>query len=338
MAPVLQRDKVLGLLLSEQAARDFGPRVGDLLREVPHRLVNPASGPGPDGTYAIDIAFISRDVTGKSSKTELAESLRRFYEILRASPGLAWVHGHSAGADRPIYPELRRRGVTVTTSSGANAESVAQTALTGLLALNRRLPELMDAQRRKAWEPLLGPRAPRDLHQQTAVVVGLGPIGQEVARLLKALRMQVIGVRRNAVQTPPCDRTVAFGQLRGVLPIADWLILACPLTDETRGMLDADTIGLLPRGARVINVARGEVAVEQDLIAALESGHLGGAFLDVFEKEPLSPQSPIWNLKNVIVSPHSAGHTTGHYAAVGEIFLDNLARWRDGRPMRNLMA
>jgi phosphoglycerate dehydrogenase-like enzyme len=115
------------------------------------------------------------------------------------------------------------------------------------------------------------------------------------------------------------------------------LVLACPLTQDTQGLLDRQAIGQLPPGARIVNVARGEVTVERDLIEALESGRLGGAFLDVFEREPLDPASPLWALPNVIVSPHSAGHTTGHYAAVGEIFLDNLARWCDGRSLRNTL-
>jgi phosphoglycerate dehydrogenase-like enzyme len=325
----------LTLLLSKQAASDFGARIGEVLRDVPYRFIHLESEPDAGGDFGAHIAFLSREVTGKSSKTELTDSLLRFYDIMHGSAQLQWLHIHSAGADRPICAELRGRDVAVTTSSGANAEPVAQMALTGLLALARRLPELMDAQRRKSWEPLLGPRAPKDLRDQTALVVGLGPIGQEIARLLKALSMRVIGVRRNASPCPPCDETVAFDRLPEVLPRADWLVLACPLTDATHGLLSSKTIGQLPPGARIVNVARGEVAVERDLIEALASGRLGGAFLDVFEREPLNPASPLWTLPNVIVTPHSAGHTAGHYAAVGEMFLDNLARWRDGHPLRN---
>jgi phosphoglycerate dehydrogenase-like enzyme len=325
------------ILLSDQAAEQFGPGIARIFQDQPYAITRPSDPPQADGSYDIDLAFISRDVTGKSSKTVLTDTLLRYYEILRHAPRLAWVHGHSAGADRPIYPELRSRGVTVTTSSGANAEAVAQMILTGVLALSRRLPELMDAQRRHAWEPLLGPRAPRDLAGQTALIVGLGPIGQEAARLLKMLRMQVIGVRRSEAATPHCDRVLPFGRLDEALPLADWVILACPLTDQTRGLLDAARIALLPAGARVINVARGEVAVERELAAALASGALGGAFLDVFEVEPLAPQSPLWDIPNVMISPHTAGQTSGHYAAVGELFLDNLARWRSGQPLRNLM-
>jgi phosphoglycerate dehydrogenase-like enzyme len=327
------------ILLSDQAARYLGPRIAQRFHQMPYRLVSPDQAmQDSDGTGRdIEIAFISRDVTGKSTKHELTESLQQFYRVLRAAPRLAWVHAHSAGADRPIYPELRGRGVTVTTSSGANAEAVAQMVLAGMLALNRRLPELLDAQRRRAWEPLLGDRAPRDLRGQTAVIVGLGPIGLETARLFKALHLRVIGVRRSDAAAPPCDQVLPLARLDEVLPQADWLVLACPLSADTRDLIDARRLALLPPGAQLINVARGEVAVEPDLIAALSERTLAGAFLDVYAHEPLADSSPLWALDNVVLSPHTAGHTSGHYAAVAEIFLDNLARWRDGRAMNNLV-
>jgi phosphoglycerate dehydrogenase-like enzyme len=328
-------NRPLTILLSRLAARDFGNRIDEVLGDLPHRFIHLEDQPESNGHFGTDIAFMTREVTGNSGKTDLADTLVRFYEIMRGSPSLRWMQTHSAGADRPIYPELRSRDVIVTTASGANAAPVAQMAFTGLLALARRFPELMDAQRRKAWEPLLGPRAPRDLKGQTAVVVGLGNVGMEIARLLKALEMHVIGVQLTGAPCPPADETVAFENVREVLPRADWVLLSCPLTELTRGLINASTIELLPPGARVINVARGEVIVEDDLIRALQAGRLGGAYLDVLVKEPLSPASALWELPNVIITPHTAGHTTDHYAAVAEIFLDNLARWRDGQPLRN---
>jgi phosphoglycerate dehydrogenase-like enzyme len=328
----------LRLLLSMQAQQAFSDGIGRALDGLPYQLVTADDVLRHGAPGEVDIAFVSRDVTGKSSKTDLTESLRDFYTVLHASPCLQWVHGHSAGADRPIYPALRARGVAVTTSSGANADAVAQMVLAAVLALGRRLPDIMRAQQQRAWRPLLGERAPRDLRGQTAVVVGMGPIGQEVARLLRMLHIKVIGVRRSNEVLPECDETIALSRIDDVLPRADWLVLACPLTDATRGLVDARRIDLLPATAYLINVARGEVAVEEDLADALASGRLAGAFLDVFETEPLDAASPLWAIDNVIVSPHSAGHTSGHYAAVGEIFLDNLARWRRQQPMRNRMA
>ncbi len=319
--------------MSRHAAGEFGAQIAGLLQARSWRYQHPedemTAGNGAD------IAFLTREVSADSGKTVLAESLLRFYAQMRSSPDLQWMQTHSAGADRPIYRELRERKVIVTTSSGANAVPVAQMALTGLLMLARRLPELSLAQQQRVWAPLLGVRTPTDLRGQTAVVVGLGAIGLELARLLKMLGLRVLGVRRSATPCPDIDETLPAIRLPEALARADWLLVTCPLTDETRGLIDESAIRQMPKGARIINVARGEVLVEADLIAALQSNHLGGAHLDVFVQEPLPTNSVLWQLPNVIITPHSAGHTSAHYAAVGELFLQNLARWRDCLPLRN---
>jgi phosphoglycerate dehydrogenase-like enzyme len=195
---------------------------------------------------------------------------------------------------------------------------------------------MMQAQSRRAWIPLRGERTPRDLAGQAALVVGLGPIGREVARLLTAIGVRVVGVRRSAQPVEHCDATISFAQIREALPRTDWVILACPLSDLTRGLIDAEALRLLPPGARLLNVSRGAVVDEAALVEALRSGHLGGAYLDVFTREPLGPDSPLWSLPNVIFSPHSSSYSLGYADRVGEIFLDNLTRWRDGLPLRNV--
>lgn len=317
---------MLNILLSNEVSQRLYSDIRRILAGRPFRLLTPHTvDAGP-----VDIAFISRDVTGASSKTQLQRPLLEFYGPLRASTRLGWVHTHSAGADRPIFTELLQRGVCVTTSSGANAPIVAQTVLGAVIALARRFPRLAAAQREHAWCPLLTD-APRQLAGQTAMVVGFGPIGQRIARLLEALDMEVLVVRREAAG----PNTIAFDDMDQALPRCDWLILACPLTSVTRKLIDARRLALLPDGAHLINVSRGEVLVEADLIAAMEQRKLAGAYLDVFEQEPLHAASPLWDLPNVIVSPHSAGHSSGNAAAVERIWLDNLARWNQGEPLKN---
>lgn len=288
-----------------------------------------------DDAVTVDAAFISRDITGLSLKHVVLQELAACYRVLRRSPQLAWVHTHSAGADRPIYAELMDRGVAVSTSSGANAEVVAQTALGALLALSRRFPQLMAAQARREWAPLMAGALPPDLAGQTVVLVGWGPIAQRLQPLLALLGLRVIVVRRSEAPAGPGIETVRFSALKTVLPRADWLLLACPLTAETRGLVDAEAMAALPRGAHLINVARGEVVMEAALIEALRSGHLGGAFLDVFETEPLPPASPLWSLPGVMVTPHSAGPAAGNAARTAAIFIDNLGRWLRGEPLHN---
>ncbi len=323
------------LLLSAFAARIWGARIAAAVAPEDIAFVTAEEAIASDAPCDADIAFMTREVTGKSSKNNITPELRDFQAVLRRSPKLRWLQIHPAGAERPIYRELRERGVKVTTASGATAVTVAHSTLGALIALNRRFPLLADAQRRHAWEPRLGERSPRDLKGQCAVIVGLGPIGRHLAALLKMLDMRIVGVRRKPEPVAPCDQTITYEELRGVLPGADWLILCCPASPLTRGIANASLFAAMPDGAGFINVARGEVAVERDVIDALASGKLGGAYLDVFEREPLDPASPLWDMPNVIISPHTASHSQGQNEAIFEIFLDNLQRWRSGQKLLN---
>ncbi|MDH6166218.1 phosphoglycerate dehydrogenase-like enzyme [Variovorax boronicumulans] len=315
----------LRILMTHEAAQRAGAGIAEALNGRSHVLVDT----GDDA----DVAFVSRDVTGLSTKHQVLPQTQQFHDALRGAPSLRWVHAHSSGADRPVYGELRARGVEVTTSSGANSGVVVQTALAGVLMLARCFPQLLAAQREKTWAPLVGSGLPRDLAGQTAVIVGWGPIGQGLGALLSALGLQVIAVRSSTSAD-----SVRFEDIHTVLPRADWLLLACPLTDRTHGLVDADALALLPPGARLVNVSRGEVVDEPALIEALRSGALSGAYLDVFAHEPLPVDSPLWDMPNVIVTPHTAGHSDGNEARVAALFLDNLKRWNEGQPLLNRVA
>jgi D-2-hydroxyacid dehydrogenase (NADP+) len=323
------------LLLSAHALETWGARIAAAVPQGDLAFVTAEAAVASQAACDADIAFMTREVTGASSKGNQTPELRGFETVLRKSPRLKWLQIHPAGAERPLYRELRERGVKVTTASGATAVTVAHSALGALIALNRRFPLLAEAQRRHAWEPRLGERAPRDLEGQCAVIVGLGPIGRTLARLVTMLGMTAIGVHRGAAAVEPCARTLPYGALMQALPQADWLILCCPASPLTRGIANAAAFGAMPRGSHLINVARGEVAVEADLIAALASGQLAGAYLDVFEREPLDPASPLWDMSNVILSPHTASHSQGQNEAIFAIFLDNLTRFRAGQRLRN---
>lgn len=313
----------LRILLSREAIAKWGERIADVLGERAYELVTPED---ERATFA-DIAFVSRDVTGLSTKHKVLPDTQRMYDALLAAPNLRWVHIHSAGADRPVYVELAKRGVEVTTSSGANAPVVAQSAVLGLLALARHWPLLMAAQRERRWAPLIASGLPRDLHGQTAVIVGWGPVGQEIGRLLLALGLKLVVVRQSADPVGPGIRTVGDDRLREVLPGADWLVLACPLNEQTRGLIGPAELALLPRHSGFVNVARGEVVAQEALVGALQAERIAGAYLDVFEHEPLPASSPLWELPNVILTPHSAGFSDGNEERVGIKFLSRLKEW-----------
>ncbi|MCE3273206.1 MAG: D-3-phosphoglycerate dehydrogenase (phosphoglycerate dehydrogenase)-like protein [Ramlibacter sp.] len=319
----------LRILMSHQAAAQLAAPVRRVLGDRAHALVAPDH---PDAALA-DVAFVSRDVTGASTKHQVLPPTQQMYDALLRAERLQWVHIHSAGADRPVYVALRQRGVGIATSSGANAPVVAQTALLGLLALARHWPLLLAAQRRHAWAPLIASGLPRDLHGQTAVVVGWGPVGREIGRLLQAIGLSLIVVRRTAAAPAAGVRTVADTDLHEVLPAADWLVLACPLTQRTEGLIGERELALLPPHCGVVNVARGEVIAQEALVEALRERRIAGAYLDVFAHEPLPADSPLWDLPNVIVTPHSAGFSDGNEERVAGMFLDNLGRWTRGEAL-----
>lgn len=328
--------QTLRILMSQQSIDRFGASVKAVMGQNAYELLALEDAVLAHRTDA-DVAFISREVTGASTKHEIHPALQKVYELLRQSSHLQWVHIHSAGADRQIYLDLQARGVKVLTSSGANAQVVASVALAGILALARRFPLLWAEQQAKHWRPMLGERMPRDLPGQTATIVGWGPIGQKLGHLLQALGLHVVAVRQQLAakthQDEQAVEMVKFDHWQQVLPQTDWLVLACPLTERTRQLVNAHALSLLPQGAHLINVARGEVVDEPALINALQSGHLGGAFLDVFAHEPLPVSSALWTLPHVMVTPHAAGHSDGNEQRVGQMFLDNLRSWVDGNSL-----
>ncbi|MBI3372550.1 MAG: D-2-hydroxyacid dehydrogenase [Betaproteobacteria bacterium] len=281
-----------------------------------------------DECKRIEIAYFSEDV--------VPDFGRQFFSACYKAQRLRWLHAFNAGVDHPVFAQMLGRGVRVTTSSGANAGPVGVTAAAGMLMLARGFPGWMAAQRRHAWEPVRGGSVPEDLSGQTLLLVGLGEIGKTMARIAQALGMRVIGVRRSSRRPDdPVDEMHPPAALDWLLPRAHWLALACPLTDQTRRMFGAARLALLPKGARIVNVARGELIDEQALIAALVGGHLGGAYLDVFEQEPLPAQSPLWDLPNVVLSPHNAAASSGNDARATAMFLRNLALDARGEAMVN---
>ena len=338
----MSKTQPLSVLISDSARARWGAAIEQHVQKSLHadravQWVSPQSAPDAAGHYACEVAYITRDVTGASTKTRVLEDLQRFYEVMRASPHLAWVHVHSAGADRPIFAELRQRGIKVSTSSGANAQPVAHTALGAVLALGRRFPDLWAAQQAQRWAPLVRNPDVHDLTGQTAMVVGIGRIGSEIARMLQAIGMQVVGVTRSELsgRSAHSPEVCTYAEMAAHLPRTHYLILACPLSPLTQQLVNAHVLSSLPQGACVVNVARGEVVDQAALIAALQSGHLGGAFLDVFETEPLDTASTLWRLPNVIISPHTAGHFAEHADRVQSLFLDNLGRFLSDTPLHN---
>lgn len=245
-----------------------------------------------------------------------------------AAGSVRWVHTASAGVDRLIFPGLVGSGVTLTNSRGVFDVPMAEYVVGLVIAMAKDLPGTLAAQAQRSWRH----RESERVGGRTAVVVGSGPIGRATAALLAAVGMRVELVGRRAG-----DGVHAIDALPALLARAEFLVLAAPLTDATRGMLNATTLATLPRGARVLNVGRGALVVQDDLVDALRDGHLAGAALDVFEREPLPADSPLWDLPGVIVSPHMSGDILGWRDELESLFADNLARYRAGEPLLNVV-
>ncbi len=327
------------LLISQKIVAEFGARLNDILSAAPRQLellpFTPTVQVAPARLESIAAAYYSRDIWEGTSKSAVSPAGRVFWDIAERAPNMQWIPVFSSGTDQPQYQEAMQRGVRVTTGAGAQTEPVANAAVTGLLALSRCLPHWVAAQQRGEWAPLRAADVPPDLRGQTAVIVGAGLIGSTIARVLQVLGMKTVGIRRHAAPAPHFDEVLAPSALDAQLPKCGWLIIACPLSAETRGMIDARRLALLPHTAGFVNIARGEIVDEAALTAALSNGRLRCAYLDVFVQEPLARASPLWRLPNVLISPHNAGASNGTYARGVEIFLRNLDAYLNGRPLEN---
>ncbi len=325
-----------GMLL----AKSFVANYGKQLDEVTTRLgIKPRIVHLPDDPQArLNQADCDRiEVTMQTRDVRFSEHFKSFGEALIAANNLKWAHFHSTAIEQHVFvPPLLARGVKLTTSAGTNSEPVVHTAIMGFLMLARGFLHWIEARRRHAWEPMRGEGAPADLRGQTVMVVGLGNIGLAIGEFCQALGMHVIGIRRMPKKAgDTLDEIHPPAAFADLLPRCQWLVLACPYTKETHHLVNAAALARLPRGAALINVARGRVCDEAALIEALRSGQLSCAHLDVFEKEPLPAESPLWSMPNVIVTPHNAAVSAGNERRAAELFLANLERWARGEPLAN---
>ena len=312
------------LLLSDNVWNAHRERIMRVAPDV-SPLVYEGNEPFADEVLdTVDIAFFSSDCW--------PERTRGIILSIMNARNLKWLQTFSAGVDSPFFVQMMERGVMLTNSSGATASPIAQTAILYMLALSRDMRTWMRNQDKKKWQQ----HRIDELDGASLAVVGMGPIGMEIARIGVAMNMSVEAVRRSAKGDEPCP-TFPMSELHSVLGRADWVASALPLTPETRLVFDAKAFAAMRTGARFINVGRGELVDENALVAALRSGHLAGAGLDVFATEPLPEDSPLWEMDNVIVTPHNSGSSNTSNRRSEEIFLDNLERWARGTPLTNLV-
>ena len=251
--------------------------------------------------------------------------------LAQRAPRLKWLHATSAGVDGVLPLTWLPRGVVFTNNSGAHGVKAEQYMTMAYNLLNSRMAAISANQHRQHWEALFSP----NIIGKTAVIVGLGDLGEGAARAAKKLGLKVIGVRRSAQKNRHADKVVTYKQLDRVLPLADFVVLAVPLTAETRGLLSAARLALLKPTAGVVNIGRGPVADYRALEAALRDGKLGGAVLDVVDPEPLPADASLWTTPNLIITPHISCDDGEHYIDISlDLWFENLARFRDGKVLK----
>ncbi len=273
-----------------------------------------------------------------------------FDRMLARAPDLAWVHSATSGVERALTPAALERGLVVTNARGVFSRPIAEYVLMMILAVSRRLPQLLELQRERTWQPLEG----AELRDVTVGIVGLGSIGRAVGALATAFGCRVVAVRRrpdaetvashdddpgasSSLGEAMLDRVGGPETLPDLLAESDFIVLAAPLTTETQDMINAETLAMVKPGAWLINVARGRLVDERALLRALRDGPLGGAVLDTFRDEPLPPQSPFYDLDNVILTPHTAWSSGRVLDRSVELFCDNLRRFATGEPLLNVV-
>lgn len=275
-------------------------------------------------------------------------SSEAFDRLLARAPRMTWVHSATSGVERALTPAALERGLVVTNARGVFSRPIAEYVLMMILAVSRRLPQLLELQRERTWQPLEG----AELRDVTVGIVGLGSIGRAVGALATAFGCRVVAVRRRAdggTESPERDdEERSFGPIRldrvggpetlpELLAESDFIVLAAPLTPETEEMINAETLAMVKPGAWLINVARGRLIDERALLRALRDGELGGAVLDTFRDEPLPPISSFYDLPNVIVTPHTAWSSGRVLDRSVELFCDNLCRFAAGGPLLNVV-
>ncbi len=317
--------------------RAVDPRVEVLdVRYVDPDALRTARGADPRADLRDQAPALTDEQRGALARVEVVITQDLPFAVGELAPHLRWVQGMGAGVSQLLSAGLDDAGIRLTSAAGVNAVSISEFVLARLLQVWKRLPEIDALQQAGEWRPTYG----TEVAGSTAVVVGLGAIGREVARRLRALGVTVLATRRTATAgqgDPDVDELLPPDRLHEALARADAVVAAVPETAATTDLFDEAAFAAMRAGAIFVNVGRGSAVDEEALAAALRSGHLRAAAIDVVRDEPLAPGHPLWAVPNLLISPHSATSPDHFWDNLHALFRDNLRRYLAGEPLRNVV-
>ena len=309
------------LVIQGAAGMDEVPRLDELseqaeIRFAPTSVELRGALPGADAMLGWDFR---------------AASLPAAWENAR---DLRWIHWAGAGVDAAVFPELAASGIQLTNARGVFDVPMAEWVLGMIICFAKQIPQSLEFQAQAEWNY----RMTEKVAGKRLLVVGVGSIGRAVGRLLRAVGMEVDAIGRSARDgDTDFERIYAIDDLHTCLPNADYVVLITPLTDQTRNLFGAAEFAAMASHARFINIGRGALVIEEDLLAALHDGQIAGAALDVFVDEPLPPGSPFWQAPNCLISPHMSGDFAGYEVVMADQFMANWARYLSGEPLLNVV-
>ncbi|MBW4596549.1 MAG: D-2-hydroxyacid dehydrogenase [Brasilonema angustatum HA4187-MV1] len=264
------------------------------------------------------------------------------HKVLESAPALRWHHAPNAGVNNVLTPKYLERDIILTNGAGVHAIPIAEFVIAYMLSYAKQLPSLHKLQTQQQWQRGF---QIEELQDKTLLIIGAGGIGQEIAARAKAFGMRIFGSRRHPQPLPNFDKVVGANEWKALLNEAEYVVIATPLTKETEGMINAEVLRSMRADAYLINIARGKIVDEPALLKALQESWIAGAALDTVFTEPLPPESSFWTLPNVFITPHCSAHSskvkerlpTAELRLTLALFLDNLTRYRHGKPLRNVV-
>lgn len=334
------------ILLTVPLAAQLVQQIADVApEEIEVSYLTPLRAPRDGFPSTREMACVSADALGalRDARIVLGAWTRPLQKLVAEHGGLAtvaprleWIQLTSAGADHVDMAALRARGVTLTTAQGVQARPIAEFVLASILAWAKDVPSLVRRQQARTWQR----DGVLEVTGRTVGILGFGSIGIEVATLVRAIGMHVIAAVRSTPspeQRSGADEIVGWSERESLLARSEYVVLALPLTDETLGLIGEAELARMPAASVLINVGRGGIVDEDALVRALRARTIRGASLDVFATEPLPAASPLWELESALLSPHVAAGSDRYDARVVELFVANLAAFRAGRPLRNVL-